>query len=332
MIDTPLHCAVRAGNYNLVKTLIADGAPVDAMGVLGNTPLHTAVQAREAKMVQLLVARGADKDAKNSWGQTPLMLAAFMGTSGAVAEALLAAGADPSFQGRGGETPLRIAARMGHVLVLAILTMHEGVDVNDAGGLGGGTALHAAVTTKRADDVVIDILVAAGANTEARDKWGDTPLHFACSRLDVQTAVALLRHGADINARRGIMRGDTPLFEAARQAGERGAVEMVDLLLRWGADETITNSFGHTPADKAGKRYSNVTEVGGVERVRKLLANAPVARKAWRRRGLLVASRAQPQMVFLSASTQASGEWMDLMGRVLGLAEEGVFRTIVGYL
>lgn len=141
-----LHCAVRAGNYDLVKTLIADGAPVDGKNGCGLTPLHTAVEARKAKMVQLLVAGGADKDAKTRCGQTPLILAAFRG-SGAVAEALLAAGADPSLQWHG-EAALHMAAKMGHVLLLAILTMHEGVEVNDFGRFGG-TALHEAVIRKR---------------------------------------------------------------------------------------------------------------------------------------------------------------------------------------
>lgn len=104
---------------------------------------------------------------------------------------------------------------------------------------------------------------------------------------------------------------------------------------------------GKTPADEARNTCSDIEEAGGVERVRKLLANAPIAREAWRRRGMLVASGARPQMVTLRIRTQAPrelilvlfrarararGEWMDLMGGVLGLVEQGVFRMIVGYL
>lgn len=84
-----------------------------------------------------------------------------------------------------------------------------------------------------------------------------------------------------------------------------------------------------------------------MERVLELLANAPVAREAWRRRRLLVASRAQPRMFvlrtrkklvhegwmtfWLRARQQKREELMELMGSVLGLAEDGVFRTMVGF-
>lgn len=66
----------------------------------------------------------------------------------------------------------------------------------------------------------------------------------------------------------------------------------MDLLLRHGADEKAVDNNGHTPADMV--EYSDVEGKGslaeGVERVRKLLANAP-ADCAWRPRGFLVLCR-----------------------------------------
>lgn len=219
-------------------------------------------------MVQLLVAEGAGMEALDGAGLTPLMLASGMGDH-AVAQALLAAGADATLRWDG-HTALDVAARDGHVLVLAVLIRH-GVDPNDAGICR--TALHCAASWNRPE--AIDILVAGGADSEVRDNQGYAPLHDASSELSFEAAVALLKHGADINARGGRL-GHTPLHKAARQAGKRGAVEMVDLLLRWGADEAVADRFGRrTPDDVAGIDCHGVDEVGGVERIRKLLANAP---------------------------------------------------------
>lgn len=220
-----------------------------------------------------------------------------------------------------------MAAWLGHVRVLAVLIRH-GVDIND-GSTERGTALHHAAEGNKAD--AIDVLVAAGADTEARNAAKETPLHFATRMLGLKSAAALLRHGAVINARDRLKH--SPLHIAAREAGKRGAAEMVDLLLRWGADETFKDHDGYTPADVAeGYCCCDIEEVGRVERVLRQLEHAPVAREAWCRRGWLVASRARPQMISLRTGTQSPREWVDLMSRVPGLVEEGVFRTIVGYL
>lgn len=333
-----LHDAVWLDNHDLAKKLIADGAQLEATDdVFGYTPLHNAVHKGHVEMVKLLVAEGADKEALDSVGLTPLVAAANRGQD-TVVETLLAAGADASLR-CGRSTALDLAAMRGYERVLAVLIRH-GVDVNDVSILG--TALHWAARMKQPD--VIDVLVAAGADTEARNMNGFTPLHMAVERFGREAAVACLKHGALINVRDKF--GLTPLHLAAQKAGKRGAVEMVDLLLRWGADEAATNVLEKTPAEVAGNKCSDSEEAGGVERVRELLANATAAR-AWHRRGLLVSSRARPPMVTLNARTQARRElifavsrarerareeWMDLMGRVLGLAQEGVFRTIVGYL
>lgn len=319
-----LHEAIKAGNHDLVKKLIAEGAPLEAAGVHGHTSLQAAAAtSRNAQIVRLLLAEGADKDAVGAHGLTPLLCAAASGNSYATT-ALLAAGADASLQ-RKGYTALTVAAEKGHARVLAAFIRH-GVNVNHAGRFG--TALHHAARKSKVD--AIDLLVAAGADTEAGDSLQCTPLHNAALGFGLEATAALLKHGADINARVVAM-GITPLHLAAAQAGKRGAVEMVDLLLRREADEAATDNIGQAPADVVGNSCSDVQEAGGVERVRTLLANAPAAR-AWHRRGLLVAARARPQMVRLAPSTRSRREWMDLMGRVQGLREEGVFRTIVGYL
>ena len=147
---------------------------------------------------------------------------------------------------------------------------------------------------------------------------------------------------------------------------------MVDLLLRSGADETITDEEGETPTDAIGQWFGEDEDedplVEEIERVRRLLANAP-ADRAWRRRGYLVLCRAHPDRVQLgqesssenggvarrtrrraklakaegSRDSETAGgataarkkscmQWAGVVVNVLGIHEEGVFRTIVGFL
>ncbi|CAM9192128.1 unnamed protein product, partial [Ectocarpus fasciculatus] len=79
---------------------------------------------------------------------------------------------------------------------------------------------------------------------------------------------------------------DTPLHTASSWSSVTG----VELLLRWGADEQLTNKSGDTPADIVGAWGLVYDEVDADDqRIRRMLARAP-ADRSWRRRGWLVLS------------------------------------------
>ena len=86
---------------------------------------------------------------------------------------------------------------------------------------------------------------------------------------------------------------------------------MVDILLRWGADETVVDTAGQSAIDKIGSPLSlqkRSKRNADVTRVRNLLENAPSDR-AWRRRGLLILCRARTKKrgLGLTSVQSASG-------------------------
>jgi tetratricopeptide (TPR) repeat protein len=69
---TPLELAVLGGRKDVVESLIAKGADINAKNKDGSTPLYTAVSNNRTEMAELLIAKGADINAKDESGKTSL--------------------------------------------------------------------------------------------------------------------------------------------------------------------------------------------------------------------------------------------------------------------
>ena len=109
---------------------------------------------------------------------------------------------------------------------MARLLIARGADVNAAND-EGVTPLHLAAYPEMAR-----LLVAAGARLDTRDRRGETPLHAAAAHpemLDVMEA--LLELGADVDAMN--RDGKTPLDFS------EGDDEKIELLQRYGARRTV---------------------------------------------------------------------------------------------
>ena len=286
--------AVNSGHVDesAVRTILLQVASHASQGGKGgDTPLHLASALGQERIVTVLLLNGADNpDVVDSNGRTPLHLAVERGHLPTV-KAILAADPDMGIRykvGCRGYSVLDLAAREGNTDILRALLQH-GVDVNRR--TDGYTSLHIAALNNNVG--AIDVLIEAGADMEIEDDDDCTPFLDACSNHCHQAALALFRHGANIEARD--IRGETPLQIAARQAGREGVSAIVDLLLRCGSDETAVNRNGRTAAEIVGHHIEYAAcplKKEDVDRVRELLANAP-ADRAWRRRGFLVLCRAR---------------------------------------
>jgi len=111
----------------------------------------------------------------------------------------------------------------------------------------GRTALHGAVAGGAVE--IVRLLLARGADVNARDYEEHTPLHFAALRSEPDAARLLVEAGADLEARNDY--GRTPLLLVAREAGNR---DMAALLLELGAEVDARDEAGATPLTLAAWR------------------------------------------------------------------------------
>ena len=231
---TPLHWAVRADDVDLVTRLIHAGAKVRVANRYGVSPLSLAALNGNPRVVRLLLANGADASQSVSRGQTVLMTAARTGNPDVVA-ALLDRGAIINAQeSQLGETALMWAASENHAAVVKLLA-GRGADVNlrsnsitfpkDRFGLegvltilprGNWTALMYAARDGAPEAAAA--LLDAGAEINATDPDGTTPLVRAIWNSHYDTAKVLLERGADPN-----------LTDTADMAALYAAVDMSSL-------------------------------------------------------------------------------------------------------
>jgi truncated hemoglobin YjbI len=142
-----------------------------------------------------------------------LLHGAAAGGALATVELLLRLGAGPNATDHFGHTPLYCVG-------------------NECGAASGGS--------------VVRVLVEGGANVDAQDGVKQcTALHMAARRGNVQVAESLLDCGANIEARDS--HGDTPL----RRAVNCGKTEVAALLISRGADVRSIGSKGLTPSQSA---------------------------------------------------------------------------------
>ena len=266
--ETPLMLAARAGQVDAVQVLADAGADVNARETWnGQTALMWAGAEAHVPVVETLIALGADIRARSNSGATPLLFAVRKGSIGAV-RALLAAGADVNESRPDGATPLLVAVVNGHEDLVDLL-LAEGADPNAE---GGSTRL--TVQGMRAEPMPLTIRKLGYSEREnegiIRGNIFGRPLqaavHVANWHISDQFIVvnldrlrvlrSLLAYGADVNGRNSMeeprwsgaryrrhMTGATAFMLAAKSAD----VEVLRLLLEYGADPTIDTEDGITP-------------------------------------------------------------------------------------
>lgn len=160
---TPLVDAARRGEVELVRSMLDDGADVNAAQGDGMTALHASAEGGHVEIARLLIAAGADLDAETRIGHY---------------------------------TPLHLAGRGGHGHVVLALA-EAGADVSRATSNTGVTPLHLAASAVGGERAVATLLDHGAAVNAREASAGQTPLMFAAAYDRAAAVRELLSRGAD---------------------------------------------------------------------------------------------------------------------------------------
>lgn len=266
---TPLHHAY--SNIKIVKLLAEHGADITraVKGPINSecTLLHFSACHKDKKVVEFALDHGANVNEKCGSGMTALHLLSTHATDESIAifKMLLDRGADPEIQNEDGQSVLKRAAIHGSHEIIHIILKHQGKEHEakrwlrqaafyDAVDQGNEDVVQqlikegvdSLVKSNRGEypihwaaqagnpGVVLVLLREGGANIDTTDKFGETPLSMACSKVNEVMVNCLLDQGAEIDVVLG--RQDNKKDTLLTRMITRGELLMVDILLKRGAD------------------------------------------------------------------------------------------------
>jgi ankyrin repeat protein len=330
-----IHTAVSFGDVNDVRRCLERGADVNAKDKDGQTALHVAVGNKRKDVAELLLSHGADINAKDGKGYTPLYYAIWKEDQDIV-KFLVTKGADVSYTPKDDYPPLYYAVWIKDVNTVKLLVDHGAkFDVKDQ--FGWTAFRHAAsqgnrdlvdIFASKGTDVStlplaacvgnlarVKSLVEQGADPNAKDEFGWTPLYWAASTGQEEVATYLIGKGATVDAKTNDDR--TPLHQAA----QAGVAHLVEVLISKGVDVKARDTAGSTPlhdAAAAGRR-----EVAELLIAKGADINAKATNEYWTTPLHRAAFAGHKEMVELLIARGADANIRDYRGRTaLDLAEQ----------
>jgi ankyrin repeat protein len=192
---TPLMYASQNGFTQLAGLLIKYGALVDARPFDGVTALIAAVRADRQEVAELLIRNNAAIDVADYYGGTPLIYTAAYNLD-TLADMLLYYGADVNFRSPADSSaPLNISALNGSISI-AINFISQGADVNATDVLGYTPLM---IAIQQNDTAMVHLLLDNGADIDILNYQGYSALHIASEKGESEIIKLLLSAGVNPN-------------------------------------------------------------------------------------------------------------------------------------
>lgn len=236
-----LYSAIAHNRLDLVKTLLTRGAKTNINDSLGHTPLRSAIQYNRIGCINLIALRTTDED-------RIACLCHIIETepyNDDMAQAILKHISREALQR---SELLHLAVTHGRTVLIDSLVTH-GADVNKTDAQGK-TALHLATQSGNTD--IIEALLNKFADPLKKNQAGEIPLQLAISNNHADAVYALLTFSPSLQMATRDNRGNTPLHQAVN----RGNINIVEKLLNKRANPRAVNTAEETPLSLA-TRSSN---------------------------------------------------------------------------
>ena len=236
--QTALWFACSDGQDEFVKILLHAGANTNITDKYGDSSLHSAITGCCSRdTIQEIINHGAHVNRVNDIGDTALLLASCIAQT-EIVRVLLAAKADPNLANTDGDASLHGAVGANGSEEKLQELIKYGADVN-AVNKSGKTPLLLSCFYGQQDSV--KLLLGAGADPTISDEQGFSCVHAAVDgRCNKNTLQTLIDHGAHADAKQ--KDGTTALLAACRT----GQSESVMFLVKAGSDVNIVKPDGNT--------------------------------------------------------------------------------------
>ncbi|KAH0558812.1 hypothetical protein GP486_004548 [Trichoglossum hirsutum] len=266
--------AAQKGYTAIAEALLNKGAEAMVKDQDGLTPLHWAAKRGDHEMVELLINRDGSINALDNQRRTPLCLGVLEGRA-TVVHMLLQRGADPNIPGEMGRTVLHLAAQNGNWEIVRILDNHKADphardnQKQKAWLLAAEAGYHqiTRLLLKREVDLnpqnqrieelflqmaargftsMVQLLLEIKVNKDAKDRLGRVAIGLAAEMEKDEIVELLLKWGANP----GIPDSNrqTPLLWAAKS----GNVRLMKLIL-----DNITSKSSEAPGEPSGPKNNN---------------------------------------------------------------------------
>jgi ankyrin repeat protein len=189
--------AAERGETGVVKTLILQGAAIDARDDRGRTAVMAATHGNKPETVKALIEAGANIHIQDDRQDNPFLYAGAEGLL-EILKLTIEAGADTKLTNRYGGTALIPAAERGHVDIVKELLTTTDVDVNHINRLGWTALMEAVVLGSGGvkHQQIVQLLVDHKADVNIPDKDGVTALEHAVKRKYKEIERILIGAGA----------------------------------------------------------------------------------------------------------------------------------------